>query len=177
MTSSLWIVGPPGVGKTTLARQILGTVHALVPRPKLTLAAQWVAAGHYSGATFDGADTVPYNGAAQVLDLWTERFFNLPLLLDGDRFSNAACVGRVRRAGARTVCLLLDATDEVLAHRRALRGSHQDPIWLAGRATKARRFFQLFEEGERLSVDASDLVALQRAQEWARAFVGEVHAK
>ena len=139
------------MGKTTVARLLLGRVESLVEKPKFTIAQHGVAAGHYAGATFDGADTVPYNGAAQVLDLWRQLFKDRPFfLLDGDRFSNANCLNAVRAEGVRVVVAHLDASTELLAERRKRRGSTQSESWMAGRATKAKRFAEMFPESDRL---------------------------
>lgn len=75
MSSKLvWIVGEPGVGKTTLAREILTCVappyvKEEIINPKFTLFKDngeigdgeivLAAAGFWRGNTFDGADTLP----------------------------------------------------------------------------------------------------------------------
>jgi hypothetical protein len=86
----VWVVGEPGVGKTTLVREgLLEDDMELVGPPKWTVGQAVAAAGHYSGGKFDGADTVPYNGAAAALDYWATRLHTFPLtIFDGDRFSN-----------------------------------------------------------------------------------------
>jgi GTPase SAR1 family protein len=98
----LWVVGPPGAGKTSLVRALMdhldpGQTRYLVDKPKWTVApGLFAAAGHYTGSTFDGADTVPYNGVAAALSSWADgSAFGTPCgptppltILDGDRFSH-----------------------------------------------------------------------------------------
>lgn len=159
------------MGKTTLARKLIGNVQEVVARPKFTIAERAVAAGHYTGAVFDGADTVPYNGAAQVIDLWKQLYADArPLfLLDGDRFSNANSKASIVAANVRPLCILLEAEDDVLAQRRFVRGSTQDPVWMAGRATKARNFQQTFAESERITLDAGSADLERLAKAWLAA--------
>lgn len=148
----LWLVGEPGAGKTTLARELLGSNLTLVDKPKWTCAPHMVAAGHYTGGAFDGADTVPYNGAADALIYWRDHLSKTaPLtLLDGDRFSNENSVKFFReyaQAGnpLRLVAAYVEVPAAVAAARRAARSETvQNASWVAGRATKAHRFYGSF---------------------------------
>jgi len=153
---ALFVLGAPGVGKTSLVRSILGMPErtpALIERP-----AKWTvksgpdigpiqdicAAGWYSGETFDGGDTVAYNGVKASLDFWEAKL--LPrmrlTIFDGDRFSNGPAFDRISRV-ASVAGLLLRAAPSVLEHRRLKRGSDQDPTWIKGRVTKAENFARL----------------------------------
>jgi hypothetical protein len=138
------------VGKTTVARALLGFDGklpplnlSLVPKPKWTICGPLVAAGHYTGDTFDGADTVPYNGALAALEFWSKEL--LPTahltLFDGDRFSNKNSFDFVKAKADKTHIFHLGADASSLAARRAARGSNQNPTWLAGRETKAINFY------------------------------------
>lgn len=143
----LFLVGEPGVGKTTLARGLIGEVQSLVVSPKFTIGSKAVAAGHYTGQPFDGADTIPYSGGRAAVAGWMEMFVRRPLtIFDGDRLSNSKTLeflGTLIRP-PRLLCLQLIASPELCAHRRAMRGTAQSAAWVKGRATKARNFYERF---------------------------------
>lgn len=157
MSTVLWLVGEPGAGKTTLAREFLEPEHKLNPKPKWTVGPTVVHAGHYTGAKFDGADTVPYNGANDALGFWREMLAKNAMLtvLDGDRFSNATALEFFKSYifRPRLVCVHLSLPDGVGGARRLARGSEQNETWVKGRVTKARNFFQGFPQDDRLQLD------------------------
>lgn len=165
MTTALWVVGAPGAGKTTMIRTLLELPEAiarmeayLVEKPKWTVGRNWCAAGHYTGATFDGADMVPYNGAAAALDFWESRLrLDRPLtVFDGDRFSNAGVLERVGKRVDQVRVVLVRTSPADLERRRAARGSNQNAAWARGRATKAERFAELVTaDGAGLVVDGT----------------------
>lgn len=159
MRTILWIVGEPGLGKSSLVRALLPAAErGLVEKPKWTVAGRWCAAGHYTGGKFDGADTIPYNGAAAALDFWAAALGDKTVtILDGDRFSNASSVAQVHRLapGARLRCVHLKGPPGLAAARRAQRGTAQNETWLRGRVTKAANFAASFPADRRLVLDAA----------------------
>ena len=147
--TAAFIVGAPGVGKTTALAALLDPFGTqLVPSPKWTLCSPVAMVGHYTGASHDGGDTVPYNGAQAALDFWRDYLLTDPSLVafvfDGDRFSTANVLSFVMEHAEKNdvdvCCVYLDASQEALDERRAARGSTQDPAWMKGRGTKAARF-------------------------------------
>lgn len=176
---ALWIVGEPGVGKTSLVRGIVGdSPMRLVDNPKWTkVDALLIAlAGHYTGGTFDGADTVPYNGVEAALAYWKQYLVDKAKLtiFDGDRFSHDKAKAEIA-SSALALVVYVSAPPEVTEARRKQRGSDQDKSWIAGRKTKSLRFAESFPKAHRLDLDgtlpASDLVGQVRA--WLQSDIPE----
>lgn len=155
----VWVVGEPGAGKTTLVRRLLptGSAPVVAGKVKWTIGPGACAAGTYTGAPFDGADTVPYDGAKACLEWWRDASLarRCPLtILDGERFSNATVVKwfQDNAPGVRLVCVFVETIHA--ASRRAARGSKQNATWVKGRASKARNFAVSFP-GDKFCVDSS----------------------
>ncbi|HJV96469.1 MAG TPA: P-loop-containing protein [Albitalea sp.] len=176
---ALFIVGEPGVGKTTLVRGLLGANargelpidSSLVPKPKWTLVntrlGNIAAAGHYTGAPFDGGDSVPYNGVAEALNYVAERKGELSLVVfDGDRFSNSGVQATLRLLDFELACVRIDLPSEQAEQRRKARAEAavaklQNESWVKGRRTKSQRFSETFEDlivldGSRASAELLD---------------------
>ncbi len=155
MNTVLYLVGPPGVGKTTLVRSLLGLpASGELPlggyystNPKWTVLADACAAGIYDGGLFDGADTIPAPRYQAALDFWASTLAPHKKLtvLDGDRFSHAKALAFLAER-ARVIVAHLTAPEEVHAARRAARGTKQDPSWVKGRVTKAANFVALAQK-------------------------------
>jgi len=157
MPTILWIVGEPGLGKTTAARQFVEKESYLVEAPKWTCGPFVALAGHYRNHTFDGADRVPYNGVQDCLHFWEARLSNHALTIyDGDRFSNqnVRTWYSTNYPAVRQRCVLFAAPPEIGQQRRTARNTDQNQSWVKGRITKSRRFFETFEEGDRVEICA-----------------------
>jgi ABC-type dipeptide/oligopeptide/nickel transport system ATPase component len=145
----VWIVGEPGVGKTTLCRGLIrhfpATRHE-ISNPKWTVFGdKAAAAGFWRGDKFDGADTLPISQIKPAIAyIGTNLRHCEVILLDGDKLASANAVAAVKEMDASRLCYLLE-DPEVAARRRCIRGTNQNETWVRGRATKARRFFESFD--------------------------------
>jgi hypothetical protein len=161
MALVLFLLGSPGVGKTSLARRLLlsgGQEPTLLYRPKWTFTDTVCAAGHYKGGLFDGADTIPYNGAKDALEWWSRQFRDWPLtILDGDRLSTKGTLEFLDRFGVQSTAVLLKAYPSDLLSRRLKRHTNQNVAWIKGRETKSERFAK--EVHSFLELDTSLLTA------------------
>jgi len=152
--TALFVVGPPGVGKTSAMRSLMGEEFTTFTHPsdgkvKWTFADPLCFAGHYGVGTFDGADTVPNDGWVPNLEYWESNILTDSqyqyTIFDGDRFSHANAQKFLEERGVRVLCAHLTASDEVMDARRKERGSDQNPTWLRGRVSKARNFAERFK--------------------------------
>lgn len=168
----LWVVGEPGVGKTTFVRAMLGDLWTLVTEgaAKWTIAhhGRVVAAGHYNCKPFDGGDTISYTGAKATCSYWWNSLYHGAELtiLDGDRMSTDSVIEyfmgcREPRVYIRIVCCMLTAPPHVTKVRRDARGP-QTESWVKGRKTKAERFFNKFGADSVLVSSNCDFEELKR---------------
>ncbi|HHZ95250.1 MAG TPA: hypothetical protein EYN67_06785 [Flavobacteriales bacterium] len=154
----VWVVGSPGCGKTTMLRNYIDPFDTeFVVKPKWTLTNNIILSGHYLGKTFDGGDTVPYNAFKESLQYWSSFLLANEkysvTIFDGDRFSTKYCLEYVNEFADGCFCILIDLPNDVLVERRKERGSNQNANWLKGRETKAKNFFNMFKNRDRLILD------------------------
>lgn len=146
----LWVVGEPGVGKTTFCRALLASYGtASAPRDSWTeFGPEAAAVGSWLGGKFDGGDTVPPSRIFPALQTYRERFVDRKLVLfDGAKFSNRNAVLAVadgsRVLGARLLCVHIVGPLSAASGRlqRVAAGAReQNPSWIRGRRTAAANF-------------------------------------
>lgn len=154
---AVWLVGPPGAGKTTLIKQYIDSFDTeFIESPKWTITNNLLLAGHYFGEKFDGADTVPYNAIDKTLHFWQNNLLPDPkytiTIFDGDRFSDRKSLEYVLRFCS-GLCVYLNLSRVELDKRRRKRGSKHNTSWVKGRETKSKNFFNMFEKDKRFMLD------------------------
>lgn len=153
MRRAIFLLGASGVGKTTVARALLGS--ALRCDGRWTIGTRAAAAGSYGGSVLDGADTLPRSRS--VVEAMLERMeaelpLGLPVLWDGQMGADWALAylrGRCNR-----VAVLLTCPCGVLKARRTARGS--PPMSDASYAAQAARWDRLSQSADRRVVVSTD---------------------
>lgn len=157
----VYLVGAPGVGKSTVMAVLTAGLHR-VPRVSGQLRYDGLypatappqtprCVGVELGARrekFSGTDAL---GMAVNPDAigWISDTTEPLVLGEGARLANARFLLAAVMAGYRLHLVHLSADPAVLAARRAQRGSNQNPAWLRGAETRARRIM------DSMQVDAS----------------------
>lgn len=150
----VFLVGPPGVGKSTLMTELTASCSRLPadkPVPHEALMHAGLLVGAEIGrrrAAFSGTDALPMDVQPAASTWITTRPYDL-ILGEGARLSTIGFLHTAHAAGYRMVLFALHAPDEVLQARRTERGSNQDPKWMRGATTRARKVC------ERMSLDAA----------------------
>jgi hypothetical protein len=151
----LYIVGAPGVGKSTLARtltegwdrEVLRS--APVPHSRLRHPATGRLIGLELGVPrpdFPGTDTLAMDISPRALQFLTGQCVPFALC-EGSRLATRPFLGELARSGVSILLVSLTADEELLEQRWRDRGAKQNPTWRKGAATRAERITEWFSEG------------------------------
>lgn len=150
MRTFLYLIGEPGVGKTTLMRTLTDghapwVTHA--PFPHIVYDDGGVAQIGVNREAFSGTDGLSMSIQPKVTE-WLQQRPYRHLLAEGDRLANAKFFRAVAEAGYELRVAYLVGQDAAAARRLAraqtMHFAPQDPGWVEGRKTKVRNLAMEF---------------------------------
>lgn len=143
----LYIVGPPGVGKSTLARELRAgwdvevDRHHAVPHVRLNHPATGRTAGLELGVPredFPGTDALAMDIGPRALQFLSAAYTHFAVG-EGARLATRPFLGGLAAQGVTVTVVELMASQALLDERWRERGARQNPSWRKGAATRARR--------------------------------------
>lgn len=143
MSFSLYVLGPPGVGKSTLLAGLMSNASPATPGRKI----HGLLYGHYfqdetclylgkMRDKFPGTDGLPMNVGPDAINWLTSGQLPDIILGEGARLGYAGFLNELSRR-TETYIVHLTASEQYLEDRCRARGSNQKAAWRKGAATRA----------------------------------------
>lgn len=148
----LYLVGAPGVGKSSVARELRAPWDAEVVRggPVPHVRLRHPVSGRLAGLElgvprpqFPGTDALAMDVGPRALQ-WLSTSYAPFALGEGARLATQPFIGGLARAGVAVTLVRLTADQELLDERWRARGAKQNPSWRKGAATRALRLGDWF---------------------------------
>ena len=143
----LYLVGPPGVGKSTLARELRAgwdlevDRHHAVPHTRLNHPTTGRTVGLELGVPredFPGTDALAMDIGPRALQFLSAAYVHFALG-EGARLATRPFLGGLAAQGVAVTVVELMASQALLDARWRQRGAKQNPSWRKGAATRAQR--------------------------------------
>ncbi len=146
----VYLVGPPGVGKSTLMQNL--TARCRRESETKPFAHDWL----YRDTTpvaielgrrreaFSGTDALSMSVQPRAVE-WIGGKRHELILAEGARLATYGFLTAARAAGYAVTLVHLCATERALQERRERRGSDQNPTWIQGATSRARRITEQME--------------------------------
>ena len=161
MTSAIYVLGAPGVGKSTLVRELLREsqiskedhqIHGLLRGHEMKN-------GIYLGKAreqFPGTDGLPMNVSKDAMQWISDGFDHQLIVGEGARLGFSKFLTALGTATNLTL-IYLDGTEATTSARCEARSSTQNMAWRRGAKTRARNAFDQTANAKKIVVDTTGL--------------------
>lgn len=137
----LYVIGQPGSGKSSLVASLTGGLPAIHNKQPFahTVYGSTPIVVEFGAHRLEFSGTDALSMSVQPLAVeWLQHAPYSFVIAEGDRLANAKFFNAATAADWELTVIRLAVSANVAEHRRAARGSNQDPTWLRGRISKVK---------------------------------------